>query len=166
MNEEIKPGEMVLTEGGDYAPVSDGEPFKAHISSLKEVEGKNFDTGEPEPRLAIDFTLDEGEGQGQVYSAWYKPSLFPKSNLGKLLVALFGEIPRELDVTTLKGLPLRITLKTKGENGRQFPDTYLKPAADQKKVEVAEVKKDVVPTETLTEEEFNKILDEATEASK
>lgn len=138
---EVAKGEFVLSSAGDYVQVPDGEPLKMHISSVKKILAKKYGSEELEEKLAVGFKLDEDiEGKGQVYTSWYRPSLSPKANLTKLIVALYGKIPATLDVTELVGMPVRATL-TRGEDdsksmNRQFVDTYLKPSSDQKKVVV------------------------------
>lgn len=148
--EDVKAGEIVVEEGGDYVPVEEGEPYKAHIGKVGKTERIKYGTvDQKETALVIGFELDEGPGKGQVYSGWYTLSLHEKSALGALCAAVFGEIPKSLDVTSLEGMPLRITLYTKPSNGRQYPKTYLKAAADQKKVEVKD--------QVLTPEEADQI---------
>lgn len=137
---EVAKGDFVLSAAGDYVEVPDGEPLKVHICSVKKVQAKKYGSEELEDKLAIGFKLDEDiKGKGQIYTSWYRPSLSPKANMTKLIVAMYGKIPAQLDVTDLLGMPLRVTL-TKGSDdakgmNRQFVDTYLKPTSDQKKVD-------------------------------
>jgi hypothetical protein len=141
---ELTPGEMLIEATGEaYELVEEGQPLPFHIETVGTVMGKNYNTGEPEKKLDVRFKLDaEGPAQGQVYSQWFTPSISERSNLAKLLKAVFGEVPVPFDPTRLVGLPLQATLvnKTKDGSTRQYIDTFLKPAAGQKKVQ-----KDVVP---------------------
>lgn len=130
-------GDMTITAGGgDYVAVEVGEPHEAHISNVEIGEGNNFNTGEKESRLVVSFKLDKGEGAGQVYKAWFKPSLHEKAKLTKLVSAIFGEVPAGIDPWELVGHPVRITLRTSEKNpDRLVVDTYLKPAKGQVKIE-------------------------------
>jgi|JI10StandDraft_1071094.scaffolds.fasta_scaffold01957_26 hypothetical protein len=137
---DLEKGEMVLKAGGgDYAPLAEGEPLKMHIGKTSIVETDNYDRTGKETKLVVPFVNDEeGEGNGQVYKKWFTPSLNPKGNLAKLLVALYGEIPAELDPVELEGKPVRVVLTNKERDGvtKQYADTFLKPAQDQKPVDV------------------------------
>lgn len=136
---ELEKGEMVLKAGGgDYAPLPEGEPLKMHIGKTSIVETDNFDRTGKETKLVVPFVNDEdGEGNGQVYSKWFTPSLNPKGNLAKLLVAVYGEIPAELDPVDLEGKSVRVVLTNKERDGitRQYADTFLKPSKDQQDID-------------------------------
>ena len=152
-------GDFVLTQGGpDYVQVPAGEPFKAHISKIDVVQSPTFDNPNVlEDKLAIRFCLDEEiDGEGQIYTNWYRPSLNPKAKLTPLVLSLYnGKVPEALDVTDMLGLPLRIVL-TEGveKNGknRQYVASYLKPTPAQKKVTVE------LPEAPLTEEGIGEIF--------
>lgn len=143
---ELTKGEMVIKAGGgDYITVPDAEMLKVHIGKTSTVETDNFEKTEKVNKLVVPFVLDEDiEGKGQVYTSWFTPSLNEKSNLAKLLVAVYGKIPGEVDPVELEGKSLRITLVNKDKDGvtRQYVDGFFKPAADQKDVKVEA--KDVV----------------------
>lgn len=163
---ELAKGELVIKAGGgDYVLVPDGEMLKVHIGKTSTVEADNFEKTEKVTKLVVPFVLDEeGDGQGQVYTSWFAPSLNPKSNLAKLLTAVYdGKIPSEIDPVELEGKSLRITLVNKDKDGvtKQYVDGFFKPAADQKDV-VVEKQKDVVvkaeEVDEITEEEMDKLI--------
>lgn len=136
--EELAKGEMVLKSAEDYVTVPDGEMLKCHIGEVKTVEADNYDKTEKVKKLVIGFELDEDiDGKGQVYTGWYTPSLNPKSNLAKLVTAIYGKLPTQVDPKEFEGMPLRITLVNREREGviRQYVDTYFKPLPEQKKVE-------------------------------
>lgn len=139
---DIEPGDKVIKrQDVEYITVPDGEMLMVHVSKVQTVMGMNFDKTEEEEKLVISFMLDEDiDGKGQVYKSWFTLSLNPKSNLGKLMVALRGEIPLELDPTDLLGAPLRITLKNKESDGitKQYVDQFFKPKDGQKVVDDTE----------------------------
>lgn len=143
---ELTKGEMVIKAGGgDYITVPDAEMLKVHIGKTSTVETDNFAKTEKVNKLVVPFVLDEDiEGKGQVYTSWFTPSLNEKSNLAKLLVAVYGKIPAEVDPVDLEGKSLRITLVNKDKDGvtKQYVDGFFKPASDQKDVELES--KDVV----------------------
>lgn len=146
--ETLNPGELVLSSTSDYVQVAYGEPLKAHISRVETTQDKKFESDELETKLVVGFTLDEKiEGEGQIYTAWLRPSLNPKSKMFKMLHAVYsGNIPNPLDPTDLLGQPLRLILTPAIEkNGktRQYVESYLKPASDQARVEVEKVLTDV-----------------------
>lgn len=148
---ELEKGEMVIKAGGsDYITVPDAEMLKVHIGKTSTVETDNFEKTEKVNKLVVPFVLDEDiEGKGQVYTSWFTPSLNEKSNLAKLLVAVYGKIPGEVDPVELEGKSLRITLVNKDKDGvtRQYVDGFFKPAADQKDVKL-ETKDVVVEADT------------------
>lgn len=157
---ELTPGEMVLDPSGDFVQVPDGEPLKAHIASVKLIEAPNFDRTGTETKLVVNFELDEDiEGKGQLFSGWFRPSLNPKSNLAQLVVAVCGELKAVDPAVDFPGMPLRIIIENKEKDGviKQYPKSFLKPAKDQKKVDVSK-----------TEEELNveELFDASLEASK
>jgi len=134
--ETLHKGDMIIT-GSDYTLVPDGEQLKVHIGKTSKVLTDNFDKTKKIWKLIVPFVLDEDvEGKGQDYNSWFSPSLNPKSNFAKLLVAVQGKIPTKVDPTELEGKPLRITLVNKDKDGatKQYVDSYFKPAADQKAV--------------------------------
>lgn len=147
--QDLIAGKMVISlTDNKYELVPDGEPLKVHISEVgtKTVPNK-FKQLDSDPdevtKLVIGFTLDEDiEGKGQTYTGWYTPSLNEKSKLRPVVQAFLGEI-REFDPTELVGKSARMVLINKDKDGtvRQYPDSFLKPAADQKDVKV-EKKKD------------------------
>lgn len=162
--EDLQKGDMVIT-GGDYTQVPDGEQLKVHIGKTSKVLTDNYEKTEKVWKLVVPFVLDEEiEGQGQVYSSWFSPSMNPKSNFAKLLVAVYGKLPAKVDPTELEGKPLRITLVNKDKDGvtKQYVDSYFKPATDQKDVVVEQPKDVVVKTEEvieMTEAELDELFD-------
>ena len=161
--EDLQPGDLIIEAGGDRTPyelVADEEPLKAHISKVASGKGQNWTTKEPEDRLVVSYHLDEpGEGQGQVYNAWYKPSIYEKSKLYPVIVAALGTVDSPFDPTALLGMPVRIMLENKEKDGevRQYVKTVLKPGKDQKKVDVTA---DVV-LEDIEEVNYDDVFDEA-----
>lgn len=139
---DVEPGQFVLSNSSEYVQLPAGEPMEFHISNVEVTKDAKYDDPTVmEDKLVIRYTLDSDvEGKGQVYTSWYRPSLNPKSKMFKMLVALYnGTVPSPLDVTDLKGRPLRATL-TEGveKNGkrRQYLEAYLKPATHQGRIEV------------------------------
>lgn len=141
---DLNTGEMVISlTDNKYELVPDGEPLKVHISEVgTRVVPNKFKQQDSDPdevtKLVVTQTLDEDiPGKGQTYTGWYTPSLNEKSKLRPLVLAFLGEI-REFDPTELVGKPGRMILINKEKDGqvRQYPDSFLKPAADQKVVKV------------------------------
>jgi hypothetical protein len=141
---ELQKGEMVISaSGGDYTIVPDGEMLKVHVGKTSTVLTDNFEKTEKVNKLVVPFVLDEEvEGKGQVYTSWFTPSLNEKSNLAKLLAAVYGKIPTEVDPVELEGKSLRITLVNKEKDGaiRQYVDSFFKPDKDQKDVVLVQSK--------------------------
>ena len=138
---ELSPGEMVLDPNKDFVQVPDGEPLKMHISSVKLIEAPNYDRTGTETKLVINFDLDEEiDGQGQTFTGWFRPSLNPKSNLAQLVIALFGELKSVDPAVDFPGKALRVIIENKEKEGtiKQYPKSFLKPAKDQKDVEVVD----------------------------
>lgn len=137
---ELAPGEMVLDPTDtDFVQVPDGEPLKAHIASVKLIEGMNFEKTAPETKLVVNFELDEDiEGKGQLFTGWFRPSLNPKSKLAEVVVAVFGELKAVDPAVDFPGMPLRLIIENKEKDGviKQYPKSYLKPAKDQTKVDL------------------------------
>lgn len=161
--EMLKPGDMVISPNDDkYELLPDGEPLQAHISEvgLRTVPNKFKETdSDPDEvnKLVVKVKIDEDiPGQGQVYTGWYTPSLNEKSKLRPLIVAALGEV-REFDPTELVGKMVRVVLVNKPKDGvdRQFPDSFLKPAKDQK---IAEVKKTTDDVQDMSKEEFDNLF--------
>jgi len=138
---DVAPGEFTLKASGEYNLAEEGEPIKAHIKSVKAIETENFDKTEMVTKAVVAFELDEGEGQGQVYTKWFTPTLHPKGTLLPMVKAVFGDLPEEpIELARdLPGKPLRIVLKNvEGDNGiRQNIDGYLKATKDQKTVDMS-----------------------------
>jgi len=138
---ELSPGEMVLDPNKDFVQVPDGEPLKMHISSVKLIEAPNYDRTATETKLVINFDLDEDiEGKGQTFTGWFRPSLNTKSNLAQLVIALFGELKSVDPAIDFPGKALRVIIENKEKEGviKQYPKSFLKPAKDQKDVEVVD----------------------------
>lgn len=147
----VQQGQVVLAVQSDYKRLPDGEPYKAHISAVETTQQPNYENPDQlDDVLVVRFKVDQGEGTGQVYTSWFKPSLHPKSKMHKMLVALYPKgIPKDdegkFDIFDLNGLPLRIILTPGMEkNGktRQYVEAYLRPADGQTRVEA-----DSAPTE-------------------
>lgn len=132
----------ITRSGGDYALVEEGEPYEAHITDVKRVWTENFDKTETVEKAVVYFELDEGDGQGQVYTKWITPSSNPKSVMYTLLNAVFGdEWPEDLRLKKhLPGRTLRILFENKNtDNGtRQNVKGFLKRSKNQP--ETVEVK--------------------------
>lgn len=160
--QDIQPGDIVLTGGDAYALAEEGEQLRFHVSKVATTMGTNYDTKLPERKLVVSLELDEpGEAQGQVYNSWFKPSIAERSNLAKLVKAVFGTIPVPFDPTSLLGMPLRGILVNKVRDGvtRQYVDTFVKASSEQKKVKIDNQAKDVILTaDQVTGEPVN--LDE------
>lgn len=155
---ELAPGEMVLDPSGDFVQVPDGEPLKAHIASVKLIEAPNFDRTGTETKLVINFELDEDiEGKGQLFTGWFRPSLNPKSNLAQLVVAVCGELKPIDPAVDFPGKPLRLIIENKEKDGvtKQYPKSFLKPAKDQKEVEVVKEEKKETPKKDEDPAEIN-----------
>lgn len=150
----LEPGALIIKAAGEYVQVPAGEPIKAHIDSVKKTQQPSYDDITVlVPKVVIGFKIDETDGEGQVYSGWFTPSLNEKAKLTKLVKALFpSKDIAEVDPTEFIGLPVRIVLSEPNDNGRQNIESYLKPTSDQKVVETAaEVAADEL--ETLFDEE-------------
>lgn len=143
--ESLKAGDMIIksSSGGDfedYVKLEAGEPLKAHVVDVK--PGEKLFKGELQPKLFVYFELDEGDGKGQRYRGDFNPTLTspssPKqSNLSKFAALLYGEGVTEVDPADFIGRPIRILLSEEwGDKHLQFVNDYLKPAPDQRKVEV------------------------------
>jgi hypothetical protein len=156
---DLLPGEMVLNPGGDFIQVPDGEPLKMHIASVKLIEAPNFDRTGTETKLVVNFELDEDiEGKGQIFTGWFRPSLNPKSNLAQLVVALFGELRSVDPAVDFPGKALRVVIENREKDGvvKQYPKSFLKPAKDQKDV-------DVTKSDDLPEVAIEDLIDQAKE---
>jgi hypothetical protein len=168
--EPVNPGDISLEFlGGEYVQVEAGEPIKAHVWDVEKTMGTNFNTKEPEEKLAVQFELDEGEGKGQRYSCWMGKAITERTTVGKLITACFGSLdaaPRnelgQFDPAVFKGQPLRVYLtKGKDVNGklRQYVDTKEKPFSGPTKDQTpGEYKTDetVDPIQSAVNEIFSK----------
>lgn len=130
--------DVVVGEGSsfdDYVKLEPGEPYKAHVVEIK--KGSKMKNGElVEGWMYVWYELDEGEGKGQRYRGDFNPVLSPKSNLQKFVDLIYGTHQSVFDPNDVIGKPVRVLLSEPwGEKGLQFVASYLKPTADQKKVE-------------------------------
>lgn len=153
---DIAPGDMIITKsnGPEYELVPDAEMLQVHVSRVQTMLGDNYDRTAKEEKLVIGVTLDEDiPGKGQVYTGWFTKSLNEKSNLTKLVAAVYGEIPASFDPTDLVGKMLRVTLKNKDKDGstRQYLDGFFKAAKGQS----------IPEDELVSGEDLDKAIDEA-----
>jgi hypothetical protein len=150
------------TFGKEYVPVPTGDLLKMHVSDIKGFkQEKESETGD---KYTVDstifyFTLDEGEGAGQVYTKWgVTPSTSENSNWFKLSKMLFKDPLKMISLkkSEIIGAPIQIGLKPgkMNPNKLQIDLDLMAPAGkDQEWVKVEPVTTEV-PTENDLEDPF------------
>jgi hypothetical protein len=153
------------TFGKEYIAAPTGELLKMHVSDIKGF--KQEKTDQQGNSYVVDstifyFTLDEGEGKGQVYTKWgVTPSTSENSNWFKLSKMLFKD---PLKMITLKkseivGAPIQIGLKPGKMNPNKLGidlDVMAPPSKDQEWVKVEAPAAD--PTSVPSDQELEDLF--------
>ena len=105
---------IISRNSGNFVTMGEGI-HEATITSAEIKQLPKFDNpSELEDKLIIRYK----NAADEEISGFYKPSLHEKANLTKVVVALRGSVPAQLDTKQLIGLKARVIVET-GNNGKQ-----------------------------------------------
>ena len=106
--------------------------YAATVASITQIESQFKDqrTGQPQQQFQWDFDLVDGGSQ----RGWTGITMSSRSNFGKWVRAIMGEIPDTLDTDDLIGKPCRLSIVVKTrDDGTEYNkiDNVLAPRQGQ-----------------------------------
>lgn len=108
----------------DYPDLPEDQPLLCEIVSAKLTKGRAFGDEEARDQVAISFEVADGEFAGARLRRWVNAVFSPRSTLGKIAVAAFGDDRlSEFDTDDLIGKRLYVV----GDYGEDGKLAFLRP---------------------------------------